>query len=86
MIFTFEKTLKDNGDKLSDEDKSKLESLIAEAKTELESNDHERIKKATETLSNEGQAIFAKLYQQAGGAGAQDPNAGSNGDDTEFHQ
>lgn len=93
LIFTFEKTLKDNADKLSEEDKAKVEAAIAQAKTELESNDTERIKKATETLSNEGQAVFAKLYQGAAGQGA-DNGAGSNngadgnasGGDTEFHQ
>ena len=88
MIFTFEKTLKDNADKLTDEDKQKVESAIATAKTELESGDTERIKKATETLASEGQAVFAKLYQNAQGAtadgGAQSNNA--QADDAEFHQ
>ena len=89
MIFTFEKTLKDNADKLSDDDKGKIEAAIAAAKTELESNDTERIKKATETLSNEGQAVFAKLYQgaNAGAAGANEAGANNASDsDTEFHQ
>ena len=88
MIFQMEKTLKDNGDKLPEEDKAKLEELIKDAKTELESNDDARIKAATEKLSNEAQAIFAKLYQQAGGQpganGAQGETAGDG--DTEFHQ
>ncbi|MBQ3234663.1 MAG: molecular chaperone DnaK [Clostridia bacterium] len=86
MIFQMEKALKENGDKLPEEDKAKLEELIKEAKTELESNDNDRIKAATEKLSNEAQAIFAKLYQQAQADGAQ-PNAdGSTDGDTEFHQ
>ncbi|MBO5713240.1 MAG: molecular chaperone DnaK, partial [Clostridia bacterium] len=68
MIFQMEKALKDNGDKLDAEDKTKLEALISEAKVELESNDDERIKNATQKLSSEAQAIFAKLYEQAGGA------------------
>ena len=84
MIFQMEKALKENGDKLPEEDKAKLEELIKEAKTELESNDNDRIKSATEKLSNEAQAIFAKLYQQAQAEGA-NPNAGGDGD-TEFHQ
>ncbi len=83
MIFQMEKTLKENGDKLPEEDKAKMEDLIKEAKVELESNDNDRIKSATEKLSNEAQAIFAKLYQQAGGA----PGAETQTDgDTEFHQ
>ena len=84
MIFQMEKALKENGDKLPEEDKAKLEDLLKEAKTELESNDNDRIKAATEKLSNEAQAIFAKLYQQAGGQpGAEQPQADG---DTEFHQ
>ena len=83
LIFTIEKSIKDLGDKLSDEDKAKLEEEIKLAKVELESNDNERIVKATEKLSNESQAIFGKIYQQAQG----DPNAnpGANGGE-EFHQ
>ena len=85
MIFQMEKALKENGDKLPEEDKLKLEELIKDAKVELESNDNDRIKAATEKLSNEAQAIFAKIYQQAGGASGADPNATTD-DDTEFHQ
>ncbi len=85
MIFQMEKALKENGDKLPEEDKAKLEELIKEAKVELESNDDERIKKAQEKLSNEAQAIFAKLYQQQGGQGG-DAGAGAGDGDTEFHQ
>ena len=84
LIFTIEKSIKDLGDKISDEDKAKLEEEVKLAKTELESNDNDRIVKATEKLSNESQAIFGKIYQQAnpnGDAGAQ----GADGD-TEFHQ
>ena len=85
MIFQMEKALKENGDKLPEEDKAKLEDLIKEAKTELESGDDARIKAATEKLSNEAQSIFAKIYQQAGGAQGAQGNAEGDGD-TEFHQ
>lgn len=86
MIFQMEKTLKENGDKLPEEDKAKLEELIKDAKTELESNDDARIKAATEKLSTEAQAIFAKLYQQAGGQPGAGNAQGASDGDTEFHQ
>ena len=91
MIFQMEKALKENGDKLPEEDKTKLEELLKEAKTELESNDNDRIKAATEKLSNEAQAIFAKIYQQAGGNATGTGDDGGDkyttgDDDTEFHQ
>ena len=85
MIFQMEKALKENGDKLPEEDKLKLEELIKDAKVELESNDNDRIKGATEKLSNEAQAIFAKIYQQAGGNPEAGPDTTTDGD-TEFHQ
>ena len=85
LIFTIEKSIKDLGDKISDEDKAKLEEEIKFAKTELESKDNDRIVSATEKLSNESQAIFGKIYQQANPNG--DPNAqgGASGGE-EFHQ
>ena len=85
LIFTIEKTIKDLGDKVSEEDKAKLEEEIKEAKAELESNDNERIVKATEKLSEASQAIFAKIYQQANPNGEAGANP-ENGGDTEFHQ
>lgn len=90
MIFTIEKSIKDLGDKLSDEDKSKLESEIASAKEELNSGDNDRIVAATEKLSNESQAIFSKVYQSAQGAQGNPGDGGAAGGDgtgdTEFHQ
>ena len=87
MIFTVEKSISELGDKLSAEDKAQLEEMVKSAKEELASDDDDRIKAATEKLTNESQQIFAKIYQQAQAAGAQDPNAnGAGGGDEEFHQ
>ena len=84
LIFTIEKSIKDLGDKISEEDKAKLEEEIKLAKTELESKDNDRIVAATEKLSNESQAIFGKIYQQANPNG--DPNAQGGAGGEEFHQ
>lgn len=87
LIFTVEKTLKDSGDKLSEEDKATVEAAVKEAKDELASEDNDRIVKATEKLSNDVQGVFAKLYQQAqGAANANEGAQGGSDDDTEFHQ
>ncbi len=87
LIFTIEKSVKDLGDKLGEEDKAKVEAAVKEAKEELNSDDNDRIVAATEKLSNETQNIFAKVYQQAGAnaQGAQGSAADDNGE-TEFHQ
>ena len=87
MIDSLEKTVKEAGDKLTEEDKTTVENAIAKAKTELESGDADRIKAASEELSREIQPIVAKIYQQAqGAANGANGASGSNGDDTEFNQ
>jgi len=83
LIFAVEKSIKDLGDKITEEDKAKLEEEVKVAKVELESNDNERMVKATEKLSEVSQGIFAKVYQQANPQG--DAGNGDTGD-TEFHQ
>jgi molecular chaperone DnaK len=65
-IYQLEKTLKDAGDKISGDLKTKFETAIADAKKDLESNDTARMKAALENLSK----IGAELYQQAQAAGA----------------
>ncbi len=89
LIFSAEKTAKEAGDKLTEEDKAKIEEAVKAAKAELDSGDVDRLKAATEKLSNEIQPIFAKLYQSANPNGNPngDPNGNANGGDNgEFHQ
>ena len=86
MIFTVEKSVSDLSDKLSAEDKAQLEEAVKSAKDELASDDDDRIKAATEKLTQESQQIFAKVYQQAQAAGDAGANGGQSGGDEEFHQ
>ena len=87
MIFSIEKSVNELGDKLSAEDKAQLEELLKSAKEDLASEGDDRIKAATEKLASESQQIFAKIYQQAGGAGNPGGSADNGTDgDTEFHQ
>ena len=65
-IYQLEKTLKDAGDKISADLKTKFETAIADGKKELESNDPARMKAALENLQKTG----AELYQQAQAAAA----------------
>jgi len=86
LIFSVEKTVKDAGDKLTDEDKAKVEAAVKKAKEELASNDNDRMVKATEELSNEVQGVFAKLYQQQAPNGDPNANGGAGAGGEEFHQ
>ena len=65
LVLALEKMLKDNGDKISAEDKEKLEKAIEKAKKDFESEDVEQIRKAMEELSKENEGIVTKLYQAA---------------------
>lgn len=81
MIYQSEKTLKDLGDKLGSDDRSKIEEQINNVKEALKGNDTESIKSATEALTQAFYDISSKIYQQQnpGAQGGPDPNAGFGG-------
>jgi molecular chaperone DnaK len=89
FVFSLEKMMKDAGDKISEEDKTKLNSAIEEAKKDFASDDLETVKKALEKLQTESQEIATKLYQNVGAqgtsgaegtTGAETGSAGTEGD------
>ena len=84
MIYEMEKQLRENGDKLSAEDKATVESEIANFKKVREGNNAEEIKNAMDTFTQKVYAIFGKLYQQQGGeqgANPEQPQAGTQNAD-----
>jgi molecular chaperone DnaK len=81
-VFTAEKMLKESGDKIDAEDKTKIEEGIEAVKKVLPEDNLDEIKKAMETLTEAVYAATTKIYQkmqadqaaqqqqqQAGGAG-----------------
>ncbi|GIO22077.1 molecular chaperone DnaK [Oceanobacillus sp. J11TS1] len=64
LVFTTDKTLKDLGDKVSEEDKKQAEAARDELKEALESNDQEQIKAKKDALEEKVQQLSAKLYEQ----------------------
>ncbi len=71
LIYTTEKTLKELGDKVSADQKAKVEKAIEYAKEALKSDDVGRIKSAIEDLTKEMHAISTILYQQQAQQGEQ---------------
>lgn len=67
LTYEMEKQLKDNGDKLSEEDKATVQSEIDAFKKVREGNDPAQIKTAMDQLTEKVYAIFGKLYQDQGG-------------------
>jgi molecular chaperone DnaK len=81
LIYDTEKTLRDLGDKISQDEKKKIESELANVKKELEGNNIDAINSASEKLMTSFYEISTKLYQQANTAQAQQGNAANAGSD-----
>lgn len=84
LVYTAEKELKENADKIDAADKAEVEGAILAVKTALEGDDADIIKEKTEALSEAlmkiGQAIYEQ--QQAEAAAAGDAGAAdASGDD-----
>ena len=81
MTYEIEKQLRENGDKLSSEDKATVEKELADFKAVRERNNAEEIKTAMEAMTQKVYAIFGKIYQQQGGADGASGADGANGAD-----
>lgn len=78
LIYSTEKTLKELGDKVSADDKAKIEAQIADLKKAMEGTDINMIKTGCEKLTEISYEAFGKIYQQQAaqqGAAGADPNA-----------
>lgn len=80
LVYQTEKTLKELGDKVSGEDKAKIEEKLEAVRKVKDGEDLEAIKKATEELTEEFYAVSSKIYQANPEAAGFDPNnmAGGN--------
>ncbi len=65
MILGLEKALRENGDKISEDDKKKLTDAIEKAKEEIKADDKDKIHNAIDELSKSSQDVITKLYQAA---------------------
>ena len=100
MVFQTEKAMEEAGDKIDASEKATVEADIAKLKEVLDRTTPDNISEADVAALNEGkeqlmkdaQSLFAKMYEQAGGAVGQagpgpqagagaDPNATYNSDD-----
>ena len=88
LIYTSEKTLDELKDQVSEDEKTKVEGLVAELRELIAGDDIAAIKEKSDELSNVIQEIGAKIYQQAQAEAqaqqaGQDPNAGATQDDND---
>ena len=79
MIASIEKVLKESGDKISEEDKTRLNTEIESAKEVYKNSEEiDKLKAPLESLTKVSNEVFTKLYQQANPNGT-NPNGGANG-------
>ena len=91
MVFQTEKAMEESGDKIDASEKATVEADIAKLKEVLDRTTPDNISEADVAALNEGkeqlmkdaQSLFAKMYEQAGGAAGQagpGPQAGAGAD------
>ena len=78
LIHSVKKTLSEHGDKISADEKAKIETALAEAEEALKSNDKDTIEAKSKALAEASHKLAEQMYAQQGGdAGAAAGAAGS---------
>ena len=78
LCFQCENALKEFGDKVPADEKSAIESKIADLRSALGGNDAAAIKAKSDDLQQAFYALFSKVYKQNGGQPGADPNMGGS--------
>ena len=86
MVYQTEKLLRENGDKVPGDEKTRIETALADLKSVKDGSDIEAIKRNVETLSTASQSFAQKLYESAaasaeGGAGGGSADSDRPSDD-----
>jgi molecular chaperone DnaK len=86
LVYQTEKLLRDNGDKISGEEKSQVEKSLQELKDTMQGTDVNAIRTASETVMAATSALAQRLYQEAAASGTADgAGAGADGDGAGAH-
>jgi molecular chaperone DnaK len=86
LVYQTEKVLREQGEKVTEEERTAVEGPLSELKTTLNGSDNDAIKAATEKLMTASQAFSQKLYEaaardtNAAGTSASGQSAGSDDD------
>ncbi len=83
LIYGTEKNIQENGDKIPEEEKTKIQEAITAMRTSMEGDDIEAMKTAMQTLQTASHKLAEEMYKTASTEGASGPgdNEG-NGDST----
>jgi len=78
-VYTAEKTLRENGDKISDDIKKEVNEQVAKVREVMAAENTDAIRSETEKLGQAIQKIGASMYQQPGGDQGAGPAGGAEG-------
>jgi len=81
LIYSTEKSIKDLGDKVDSETKSKVENAIEPLKKAMEGEDAAEIKRLSEELTQESHKLAEAMYKQASQEAGPQPDAGQPNSD-----
>ena len=84
LVFQVEKNIKEHGDKIKAEDKSKIEADLKDLKEALEKNDAEVIKQKTQDLTQSSMKMGEAMYkdqQSTEAPGAEQPQQENKSDE-----
>jgi molecular chaperone DnaK len=99
LIYSTEKALNDYGEKITADDKQKIESAVADLKSVMESGSTEQIKEKTEALKQASYKLAEEVYkassasaesqagqaqEQSAGSGGEQSDAGDNVEDVDY--
>jgi len=86
LIYNTEKTLREFGDKVSSEDRKRIEAAISDLRSVMDSRDAAKIREKTEVLKQAAYRISEEVYRQAqqrsGGSAGSSQSSGSTGTKT----
>jgi molecular chaperone DnaK len=82
LIYSTEKNLTDHGDKIGEDDKTKIREAIAELRKAMEGEDPDAIERATQTLTTSSHKLAEEMYKKASAAAG----AGQSGDGEQTQQ
>jgi molecular chaperone DnaK len=75
LVYSVEKLLKENREKIPDDDAKNIETALEEAKNALKENDLTRINSAVDHLTKASHKLAEAMYKQAAPSGGAEPSA-----------
>ncbi len=81
LVYATEKSVKDYGDKVSEDEKNKISAAVEELKSAISSNNVEQMKAKIETVKEASHKLAEEIYKDAGAQAQQANAAGGAGPD-----